>query len=366
MKKNYFRIFIAIAFLGLWSSVAFAQSTIIPEMGHYCSGTYPNGGWAFTSDTTGGDPCKATVASGGSIMRKGLYANNDWNRVVYRCYPPNYGFVGIYEGIGNAPLTAAFNAAKLDSKPGCIFNVSPRSMPIFDSPFPLTVKYSHTNGFDFARGPKTLNVSDYGHSGSTAAKVVNWKGREVGYGDGHAGHDWDMPTGTEIRAVADGVVVNARVFDSGPCTDPLKKACTCVSDSQYQKEVSIRHTVRRHKIGSYYEQFISYYAHLSSYSVREGQVVRRGEVIGYSGNTGCSFSPHLHFHVVRLTNTSDQREETLNFHPVTHSDAGDKLIEPYGWEAPKGFDPWSWMSYPEGALSVNLWRPGQAPSTGTW
>lgn len=37
------------------------------------------------------------------------------------------------------------------------------------------------------------------------------------------------------------------------------------------------------------------YAHLSRFAVSSGSTVKRGELIGYSGNTGYSFSPHLHF-----------------------------------------------------------------------
>ena len=65
--------------------------------------------------------------------------------------------------------------------------------------------------------------------------------------------------------------------------------------------------------------------------------------------------PHLHFGVIRLTNTSDQLEATVHwFNTSQHSDATDKDIEPYGWEPPKGFDPWSYKAYPQGALSLNL------------
>lgn len=39
------------------------------------------------------------------------------------------------------------------------------------------------------------------------------------------------------------------------------------------------------------------YAHLSSFNVKPDQFVRRGDVIGYSGNTGLSTGPHLHFEV---------------------------------------------------------------------
>ncbi|MFW6248725.1 MAG: M23 family metallopeptidase, partial [Bacteroidota bacterium] len=41
------------------------------------------------------------------------------------------------------------------------------------------------------------------------------------------------------------------------------------------------------------------YAHLESFNVKYGQSVKRGEIIGYVGNTGVSTAPHLHYEVHR-------------------------------------------------------------------
>jgi hypothetical protein len=296
-------------------------------------------------------------APGSTIRRKGLYSTTGFNRVVYRCYPPGYGWVGIYQGKGNDPLTWAYDAAQ--GKPGCVFNVSQVSLPIFTSPFPTFVQYNHGTGFDFAKAPyNLLDVSEFGQAGSSAATVVDWRGRDrsnAGFINGHDGHDWGLPKNTPIYSVAAGTVVLARNFQT-PCTG---------SDSKVQKEVAIRHTVSNPS--GYRERFVTYYAHLSSYSVKVGDFVQKGKAIGLSGNTGCSSAPHLHFGTIRETNTADQPVEPVQwFDDAQHNSGRDEAIEPYGWDTPRGFDPWSYRAYPAGALSVNLWATGKAPSTGNW
>jgi hypothetical protein len=88
----------------------------------------------------------------------------------------------------------------------------------------------------------------------------------------HTGMDFTAPTGTEIFATGDGVVIRVERKLNG-----------------YGKNVVIQH-------GYGYETL---YAHMSKILVREGQKVKRGEVIGLVGNTGTSVGPHLHYEVIK-------------------------------------------------------------------
>lgn len=89
--------------------------------------------------------------------------------------------------------------------------------------------------------------------------------------DIHRGVDFSVPTGTEIRAMAD-----ARVRFAG-------------SMSGFGNVVWLDHG------GS----ILTVYAHLSRIDVRQGDFVRRGQPVGLSGATGDVTAPHLHFEVWR-------------------------------------------------------------------
>ncbi len=86
----------------------------------------------------------------------------------------------------------------------------------------------------------------------------------------HAGLDFTAPQGTPIYATADGVVREAG-FSSGG----------------YGNNVVINH-------GYGYETL---YGHMYKVKAKNGQTVKRGEVIGYVGNTGKSTGPHCHYEV---------------------------------------------------------------------
>jgi peptidoglycan LD-endopeptidase LytH len=93
----------------------------------------------------------------------------------------------------------------------------------------------------------------------------------------HEAIDIMAPKGTPVHAVEDGTVVKLFTSVAGGLTI-------------YQFDPS--------------STFSYYYAHLDSYArgIKEGQAVRRGDVIGYVGSTGNASekAPHLHFAIYRL------------------------------------------------------------------
>lgn len=85
----------------------------------------------------------------------------------------------------------------------------------------------------------------------------------------HTGIDISAPKGTPVYATADGTISN----DKG--------------GSGYGITVVIRHGY----------SYSTVYAHLSKKIVKPGQRVKRGQLIGYVGNTGLSMGSHLHYEV---------------------------------------------------------------------
>ncbi|PIP86839.1 hypothetical protein COW81_03430 [Candidatus Campbellbacteria bacterium CG22_combo_CG10-13_8_21_14_all_36_13] len=92
-------------------------------------------------------------------------------------------------------------------------------------------------------------------------------------GKGHNGVDFGIPTGTPVKTAGSGVV---------QATGNTDESKGCYS---YGKWVLIKHGTGLSTL----------YAHLSVIKVSPGQNVALGDVIAYSGNTGYSTGPHLHF-----------------------------------------------------------------------
>ena len=89
----------------------------------------------------------------------------------------------------------------------------------------------------------------------------------------HKGIDFAAQRGTPVRAVGDGVIMEAGWNGS------------------YGKTIDLKHD------GAY----LSRYAHLHGFApgIRPGVTVTKGQLIGYVGSTGRSSGPHLHFELYK-------------------------------------------------------------------
>ncbi|WP_194775628.1 M23 family metallopeptidase [Pararhodonellum marinum] len=88
----------------------------------------------------------------------------------------------------------------------------------------------------------------------------------------HTGIDFSAPTGTPIYATGDGVIKEVKTEFGG-----------------YGKFVEVDHGFG----------FVTRYAHMNDFNVKRGQKVKRGDLIGYVGNTGSSTAPHVHYEVIK-------------------------------------------------------------------
>jgi len=103
----------------------------------------------------------------------------------------------------------------------------------------------------------------------------------AGFPHFHTGIDLAVPLGTPVFAAADGVVVLAR-----PMTDP---AGALVGYGNY--------VIVQHDSG-----LKTLYGHLLAIGVKEGDQLKRGQLVGLVGSTGNSTGPHTHFEV-RIDNS---------------------------------------------------------------
>lgn len=119
----------------------------------------------------------------------------------------------------------------------------------------------------------TRMASGYGYRTDPFTKVRKF----------HYGMDFTAPKGTPVYATGDGVVVRADNTSTG-----------------YGNHIRIDHGYG----------YISLYAHLYKYNVRDNQKIKRGDLIGFVGSTGRSEAPHLHYEVFK----DDDRINPINFY----------------------------------------------------
>lgn len=94
----------------------------------------------------------------------------------------------------------------------------------------------------------------------------------------HPGIDFAAEEGTPILATADGLV--ELVAEN--------------KDSKGEYRGEGKHIMIRHN-----DEFETHYTHLSNFNVKQGDIVTKGQVIGFVGNTGMCTGPHLHYEVIK-------------------------------------------------------------------
>ena len=176
--------------------------------------------------------------------------------------------------------------------------------PVVFSGVPL-YSYKKANG-----SPFIIN-GNYVGTATTGPSTLNY--------DGHPGYDYPVPIiGTEVHAAADGTVV-------------------CLNETNINDASGFYIQVKHDPSG-----YLTEYLHLSKVdpSVTNNAAITRGQLIGYSGNTGpVGTGKHLHFEVkTAITSTNCPYAGTS--------------VDPYGWTG-NGSDPYV-LTY--GIANVNLWQ----------
>jgi murein DD-endopeptidase MepM/ murein hydrolase activator NlpD len=141
---------------------------------------------------------------------------------------------------------------------------------VYTLPFAPSCAYKVSQGYN----------GSYSHSGSDQYAI-----------------DFKMPVGTPIHAARDGLVVKIKHdSDRGG------------ADRKYEGDAN--YILIRHDDGT-----VGNYAHLmkSGATVKTGDRVKAGELIAFSGNTGFSSGPHLHFSVFKARSGRERQSIPVKF-----------------------------------------------------
>lgn len=373
--------------------------------GHYCSVIKTDGTWDF--DYTGADPCAElkTKYPTSTIVRSGIYSLTGKNNVYVRCN--NGWYVPAVGQVGTAPLAEAYNAVGHTAN-RCVFNVSPHALPVFNAPFPTSTWASSTAnggrgywlGHRFDHAPQCvagdpgcpcasefcqMNLGHYGLEAGYSEYVDNrGSGNNPSLKHQNA-YDYGINEGTPLRSLGYGKVIEVRYrnISGGPsnANDDCESAnANTGCGTPFQGEIYVQYDIGTDP--QYRESFLAYYAHNSTMVVEDGQTVRPGQLLGYSGMIGSSTGPHLHFGVLRLTNTNGHTATSEAYghrvpFAITPGGAGvawgniASAVDPYGWRAPAENDPYAfkwgnakWV-WDQSVIGVGAWSPTLWPASET-
>jgi len=184
-------------------------------------------------------------------------------------------FDGTVLPVQKAPNWVALSSAEYNYSYSELSGSKLTSMPTYD---PVQLKTSTSN----------LTWGNPAHDAIRNAKITysvpymgNYEldGRE--YAGSHLAVDIKIPSGTPIYAIANGEVVKAAMQGSG-----------------FGNHIVIKHpNAPSYNSANSKETLYSSYSHLKTLKVSEGKIVKKGDLIAYSGDSGTSTTPHLHFQI---------------------------------------------------------------------
>ena len=206
------------------------------------------------------------------------------------------------------PYTATFKPGETEA-----FTLSPMDTN-------LEWQYSYTNYYKM--GSSVAQPDDYVYSlpyapGTTHKITQGYNGKYSHQGSNKYAIDWQMPEGTPVYAARGGLVVKVK--------DDSDRGGGDIKYDPYNNYVLIRHD----------DGTLGHYCHLKKggVTVHPGQVVKTGDLIAHSGNTGFSSGPHLHFCVFMTKDGRDRMSIPVKF----RNDYGEAitLVEGEKYRAPE-------------------------------
>lgn len=178
------------------------------------------------------------------------------------------------------------------------------SVPDPSEPGVWNYRYQWTSGDPAAEPDLSYQYRLPYAQGSGFTVIQSYSGNFSHQGDDRYCVDWAMAEGTPVLAARGGLVMNVQGSHDGSGN----------REEFFDKANYVRVL---HSDGT-----VGVYLHFrkDGVAVEEGQTVEEGSLIGYSGNTGFSSQPHLHFGVYRVVDGA--RQESLPVMFRTSTEAG--------------------------------------------
>jgi murein DD-endopeptidase MepM/ murein hydrolase activator NlpD len=195
--------------------------------------------------------------------------------------PDNYTVLSTYNGICNVYITENVTTVTLN------YNITEKVSwdEILNKYLDQNQREKYKNYYDRKGGAIKAFSSPFAFDWSnTITSPFGYRTWDDGSTEFHKGLDFGVPNGTEILAVADGVV---EVGTGCNHNYPKDGSCGCNGGFGNYVEIQCENGT------------LILYGHMSQVAVQNGQTVKNGQVIGYSGCTGWSTGFHCHLQMVK-------------------------------------------------------------------